>query len=367
MDKTSYKNQIIWGTSLFMMIFVSANIAFELGGKLTSGVSISKVAAVSEVVVPEAIDTPVVAAPVIVTEVPVTPVAEKVEVKNIKLAFVGDIMLDRGVKDSVYKNFAGDYNQLLSKVKNQLRNYNLLYGNLEGPVSDRGTNGYALYSFRFEPKVVPVLKEAGFDVLSLSNNHVFNWGEVAFTDTLQALSEMGIIYSGGGFVGAKAYQEKVINVEGVKIAFLSFSQIKDGGVASDSLTPGIALISEKDVQESVSRVKGDSDLVVVAFHFGEEYQTEPNEYQKKYAELAIDSGASLVVGNHPHVVQTFEQYKNTYIIYSLGNFIFDQYFSPETMSGGLLEVEVNPESKKIEKATLKKILINKKYQVESIE
>jgi poly-gamma-glutamate synthesis protein (capsule biosynthesis protein) len=93
---------------------------------------------------------------------------------------------------------------------------------------------------------------------------------------------------------------------------------------------------------------------------------EPNEYQKKVARLAVDAGADLVVGSHPHVMQTLGQYKEKYIIYSLGNFIFDQNFSMETMEGGLLEVEVNPNSKQIEKVSLKKVLLNSKFQIESI-
>ena len=81
----------------------------------------------------------------------------------------------------------------------------------------------------------------------------------------------------------------------------------------------------------------------------------------------MDSGADLIIGSHPHVVQTVEKYKNAYITYSLGNFIFDQHFSPETMEGGLLEVEVNPNTKLIEKVNLKKVQLNKFFQIESIE
>jgi len=292
-----------------------------------------------------------------------------VEVKkvNIKMAFVGDIMLDRGVKSSVGKNFAGDYKQLFFNVSDQLRNYDILVANLEGPISNQGTDIGGIYSFRFEPRVVPVLKEIGFDVLSLANNHILNWDYPALVDTCELLTEEEIIYIGAGLTGEEAYSGKIIEKEGVKTSFLSFSEFTAGETFASSSKPGIAIISEKNVQTSISQAKLEADLVFVSFHFGEEYEKEPNLYQKKYAKLAIDSGADLIIGHHTHVIGKLDQYKNTYIIYSLGNFIFDQYFSPETMRGGLLEVEINSEYKKIEKVNLKMVQLNKMFQIESIE
>lgn len=286
--------------------------------------------------------------------------------ENLKLAFVGDLMLDRGVKYFVYKNFNGDYSELFAKVKTHLQSYDLLFANLEGPISDRGQNAGSIYSFRFEPKVIPVLKNVGFDIFSVTNNHIFNWGQDAFTDTLQSLTANDITCVGGGSTGSEAYAGKIIDIRGVRIAFLAFSEFSDGEITASSTWPGITIISDEAVKNAVTQAKENAELVVVSYHFGEEYQGAPNDYQKKYAELAIDSGADLVIGHHPHVVQTLELYKNTYIIYSLGNFIFDQYFSEATMQGGLLEVEVSPESKKIEKVNLKKVLLNKYYQIESI-
>ncbi len=292
-----------------------------------------------------------------------------IEVKkaNIRLAFVGDMMLDRGVKISVNKNFAGDYRQLFIKVFDQLKNYDILIANLEGPISNLGTDIGGIYSFRFEPKVVSILKEVGFDVFSLANNHILNWDYPALIDTCKLLAEENIIYIGAGLTGEEAYSSKILIKEDVKIAFLSFSEFTAGGTIPDSEKPGIAVISEKNIQKSIFKAKKESDLVIVSFHFGEEYKKEPNSYQKKYAEFAIDSGADLIIGHHTHVVGELVQYKNVHIIYSLGNFIFDQYFSSETMQGGLLEVEINSKNKKIGKVILKKVNLNKFYQIENIE
>jgi poly-gamma-glutamate synthesis protein (capsule biosynthesis protein) len=342
---TSFKKQFIWSFGFFILIFLSLNIFFNLSSKLINKNAVSNAGGALRVVSPSPIETK----------------------NNLRLAFVGDIMLDRGVKYFVNRDFGGDYNELFVKVGPQLQGYDLLFGNLEGSISDKGIDEGGLYSFRFDPKVLPVLKKAGFDIFSVANNHSFNWGEAAFADNLRLLSGAGMNYVGGGLSGTEAYQEKVINIDGIKIAFLAFSDFKAGGLISTSTRPGMAVISEEAVQKGIAHARLTADLVVVSYHFGEEYQVEPNSYQRKYANLGIDAGADLIVGHHPHVVQTLEQYKGKYIIYSLGNFIFDQYFSPETMQGGLLEVEVNPNTKLIEKAILKKVQLNNLYQIESIE
>lgn len=290
-----------------------------------------------------------------------------VENEFVTLAFVGDLMLDRGVKYMVNKYFDSAYAELFSKVETRLQDYDFLFGNLEGPVSEKGTDQGGIYSFRMSPKILPVLKNAGFDLFSLANNHIYNWGPVAFEDTLGQISLNNLKYSGGGFSGPETYSGASFDIAGVKITLLSFSEFTAGGISSTSTKSGIATISEDNIKNFVSEAKLRSDLVIVSFHFGEEYQKIPNDYQIKHAHLAVDSGADLIIGHHPHVVQTLEQYKNSFIIYSLGNFIFDQYFSPETMNGGLLEVKVNVKSKKIENVTLKKVSLNKFYQIESIE
>lgn len=268
-------------------------------------------------------------------------VSSRDNVQDIKLAFVGDIMLDRGVESSVYKNFNGNYAELFTKVTPTLKSYDVLFGNLEGPVSDKGVDSGNIYSFRMEPVVLLALKNAGFDAFSLDNNHILNYGLEALEDTKARLKENNLPFGSQSFV-----------LKGVKIIILTFNQFDN-------------LDLEKMKQEIVT-AKLNNDLVITYFHFGDEYIPEPSDYQKITAKSAIEAGADLVIGSHPHVVQTLEVYSGKYIMYSLGNFVFDQYFSLETMQGGLLEVEINPNNKLIEKVSLKKVLLNKKYQIESI-
>jgi len=282
--------------------------------------------------------------------------------KKITLGFVGDIMLDRGMKSSVEKYGNGDYIFAFEKIKDYLNSFDILFGNLEGPISDKGTLSGSIYSFRMEPRSAMSLKEAGFDILSVANNHMGDWGRVAIEDTFQNLENAGIIFSGGGENKGEAYEIKTISKGGTKIAYLSFSEFGKGYLEATDSFAGIAVISDEKLKSGIERAKSENDIVIISFHFGIEYKKEPNNYQKSMAHMAIDYGADLVVGHHPHVVETIEKYKDRYIAYSLGNFVFDQHFSKETMEGLVLRATV--ENKKITDVSSDKIVINKYYQPE---
>lgn len=284
---------------------------------------------------------------------------------SIKIAFVGDIMLDRGVKQKVEKEGGGDYNFVFAAIRRDLERYDFIIGNLEGPVSNIGIDKKNLYSFRMNPKIISVMKEVGFTTVSVANNHMGDWGIEAMEDTFYNLEKGGIKVIGGGNNLDDAIKPKILEKNGVSIAILAFSQFGNRDYGATDENPGIAIISETNLRKGIDLVRENSDIVVVNFHFGDEYQEKQNSYQEKYAKMAIDFGADLVVGHHPHVVQPVEQYKNTYIAYSLGNFVFDQYFSLETMEGGLLEVII--EDKKISSVKMKKINMNDNYQPSLIE
>ena len=118
--------------------------------------------------------------------------------KKIHLGFVGDIMLDRGVKNNTNGRRSGNYIFPFEKMKDYLKSFDILFGNLEGPISDNGASEGTIYSFRMEPRSANSLKEAGFDILSVANNHMGDWGKIAMKDTFQNLKSVGVIYSGGG-------------------------------------------------------------------------------------------------------------------------------------------------------------------------
>ncbi len=282
--------------------------------------------------------------------------------QKISLGFVGDIMLDRGVKTSVEKNFNGEYARLFDNL-GFLKNYDILFGNLEGPVSDKGNNVGSKFSFRMDPKVLDVLKDAGFDTLSFANNHVGDWNKAAFLDTLARLEEKGLNPVGAGKNKRDAEDVRIIEVNGTKIGYLGFSDVGPDWLAATDANAGILLGKDKNLVNIIKNADPKVDVLVVSFHWGEEYQKH-SARQEMLAHQAIDAGAEIVAGGHPHVMQDIEKYHNGIIAYSLGNFIFDQYFSTDTMQGMLLEVDIV--NKKLGGYTKKVIKLNKFFQPESV-
>ena len=281
----------------------------------------------------------------------------------VTLLFGGDIMLDRGVKNSVLKNFNGDYSKMFEKI-DILKNADIVFANLEGTASDLGADKHNLYSFRMDPSVVPALKGSGFDVLNLANNHIGDWGHEAFTDTLSRLEENEIAYTGGGINKAQAEKPTIVERNGMKIGYLGFSDVGPDSMQADENNAGILLASDPNFDAIISNASKQVDYLIVTFHFGTEYQKKHNARQELLAHKAIDDGAKIVIGSHPHVVEDTENYKNGYIAYSLGNFVFDQYFSKDTMQGLLLQIKLSKDgSMTVQKNTMQ---LNKVFQPDKI-
>lgn len=266
---------------------------------------------------------------------------------------VGDIMLDRGVEYMT----EGDFKFPFLKIKDCLHKADLLFGNLESVISDKGENVGSIYSFRAEPEAIEGLVFAGFDIISAANNHAFDYGRTALEDSLKRLKEAGIEYVGAGFSEDEVKSGILIEIKEAKIGFLAYTDQGSEYWEAKGDSSGIGWIRES-IKEDIQNME--SDLIFVSFHFGEEYQKEPSEKQEYFAKLAIDSGADLVIGHHPHVTQPVVKYKNGWIAYSLGNFVFDQYFSEETMTGLILEVLI--EDKEIKKVDSKEFKMTEFYQ-----
>lgn len=258
--------------------------------------------------------------------------------KQVTINFVGDIMVDRGVRSRVENIFAGDYGQLFSQIPD-LKTGDILFGNLEGPMSDRGENVGSIYSFRMNPQVLPTFVSAGFDVLSVANNHSGDWTVEAFADTVRRLRQVAIGAVGGGLNQAESKSPVIIEKNGLKVGFVGFTDVGPNWLTAGLENPGI-LIVDDNFSKIINEASRLVDVLVVSIHFGNEYEKTPSERQQTLARTAIDSGARVVAGHHPHVTQPVEEYRDGLIAYSLGNFIFDQNFSVETMSGMILDVIV---------------------------
>lgn len=252
---------------------------------------------------------------------------------------VGDIMLSRDVASKMYANQKDSY-WPFRNLENELRwDVDFNFGNLESPFS--GTDEYKFQSqfiFNSPTWALPGLIQYNFNVLNLANNHILNQGIEGLTYTKKVLQENNLKALGVGENQDDAWKGQVFSIKGVRVGFIgaTYAAITPDGFIDGQHT---ARIKDKDrLAESVKELRSRSDFIVVTMHAGEEYTREPNYEQTGFARAAIDAGADLVIGAHPHWIQTIEQYKGKQIFYSLGNFVFDQMWSQDTREGLVLKI-----------------------------
>lgn len=278
------------------------------------------------------------------------------------LVAVGDISFARKIARYIEQNGL-DYP--LAKVTAYLKSADLAFANLESPISDRGTPlpNKGIW-FRAKPETIQCLTDAGIDVVNLANNHILDYDQPAFQDTMTALRQHGIGFCGAGQNLADARKPYIVDQNGTKVAFLGYSELAEifwvwsdpkPFVATDQ-RPGVAPLHVDKILEDIAAAKQQADIVVVTLHWGVEYTDIPTEEQRKIAHRIIDGGADVILGGHPHVTQGFEVYKGKLIAYSLGNFVFDQTHRPNTESV-ILELAVAEK-------TVKKALIHPAYIVD---
>jgi D-alanyl-D-alanine carboxypeptidase/poly-gamma-glutamate capsule biosynthesis protein CapA/YwtB (metallophosphatase superfamily) len=273
--------------------------------------------------------------------------------ENFSMLFVGDIMMDRGIRKTVETVGKGNYSYPFDKIRDFITGADLAFANLEGPISDQGENHGSIYSFRMDPASTKAIYDAGFDILSLANNHMGDYGRQAMEDTMRRLRRAGVAYTGAGWNSTEARQPTIIERAGERVGFLGFSDVGPAWMEAGDALSGILLADPAQVTDAVRQARGKVDILVVSFHFGEEYHTVSSARQKELARAAIDAGANIVIGHHPHVAEEVEEYHGGVIAYSLGNFVFDQAFSPDTKEA--LMVELDMKAKKVE--VIKKIPI----------
>lgn len=294
-------------------------------------------------------------------------ILEATQTKNkddISLLFVGDIMLSRGVANQIEKY--SDPNYPFLKIADTIESADFSFANLENPVSSQGENQGSVYSLRANPESVAGLKFAGFDGLFLANNHILDWGRIALEDTIDLLEKGGISPVGVGRNEAEANSPLVINFRNTKIAFLSYTTLYPKSLWAKGDESGISSFDMIRIRNEIEKLKssGAAHIVVVSFHWGDEYEDHSNSEQKRIARSLIDAGADLIVGHHPHVIQEIERYRNGWIAYSLGNFVFDQNFSADTKRGLILKAMI--QNKKISTLESQYVEINSTFQPEAL-
>jgi len=244
------------------------------------------------------------------------------------LLFVGDIMLSRSVGEAMVAR--NDWAWPFKLSAQATAAADIAFGNLETTISDRGRQLGCGYCFRADPRAVGGLRAAGFDVLSVANNHIWDYGPDAFADTLRHLSAADIAPVGAGRAPI------LRTVAGTRVAYLAYTDL----LPASACAGGVNCYDPVRMRDDIASASAAADVVVVSFHTGTEYQP-PDDRQRRIYRAAVDAGADLIIGHHPHVVQGTERYHGGFIAYSLGNFVFDQTFSEATMTGMLLTATVS--------------------------
>ncbi|MEK7097968.1 MAG: CapA family protein [Patescibacteria group bacterium] len=255
------------------------------------------------------------------------------EAKKIRMVFFGDLMLDRNVGAQIKKT--GLHYLFEELEKNGLfSGFDLVSANLEGAVTENGGH-YApvnAYDFAFNPSLISELKKYDFSFFNLANNHFTDQGERGTGETRENLDRLSFGFSGCADRQVGDCSTKIIEVGGKKIGMAGFSMV-------------YGLLDNEKAKEEIAELKNNSDLVIVNAHWGEEYTHHFNKHQEKLGHDLIDAGADMIIGHHPHVVQGVEIYKDKPIFYSLGNFVFDQYFSADTQEELAIEINFSDDKK----------------------
>ncbi len=238
----------------------------------------------------------------------------------ITLVAVGDIQLGRGV-GKIIKREGPDYP--FRQVAPMLRGADITFGNLECALSGSGQPLPKRFSFKADLAAASGLAAAGFDVLSLANNHSLDCGRAALAETVAVLSKHVVKAVGVGRSAKEAAASVIVERKGLHIAFLARTAVAPEGIIYREDSPGPAPLEIEKIEQEVRTARGQADFVVVSLHWGVEYARQPQEAQRRLARRLIDAGACLVVGHHPHTRQPMERYRGGLIAYSLGNFVFD--------------------------------------------
>jgi poly-gamma-glutamate synthesis protein (capsule biosynthesis protein) len=261
--------------------------------------------------------------------------------REIILCAVGDILLDRGVGDRI----DDDYDYPYRKVKHVFEGADITFGNLECPITTEGTPALkkSILLFKANPESTPAIKEAGFDILNLANNHTMDYDTKGIINTMNILKDFNIDFIGAGHNYNEGRKPFYIKKNGCKVGFLGYSVFPPEGYISFIDRPDVAKVDFDTLGDEIKSAKKNCDFLIVSFHWGKEYEFYPGSMQKDIAHTVIDSGGDLVLGHHPHVLQGVERYKEGLIFYSLGNFIFDRQIPNGTDETIIVKLKIKDE------------------------
>lgn len=249
---------------------------------------------------------------------------------EVQMTFVGDIMTGRYVQ--VYGERSG-FSRIFGNLPQLWQNSSLVFANLECAVVNGDPDDYPRadkLTISSSREGVKAAVDAGINVFSLANNHAVDYGRVALRETVEYLSSLGVDYAGAGRDWEEAPSYKILDANGVKVGFVAGTNFVPAGFAATNDDYGVSSSFNSRFFENVQKSVRESDVTVVYIHFGKENVANQTDDEVRLAHKLIESGADIVIGSHPHVLQPVEIYENQknhnkgIIFYSLGNFIFDQ-------------------------------------------
>lgn len=264
---------------------------------------------------------------------------------QITIAFAGDILFDAqyAVMSAMLQNGGDISTAIAPELIEEMQNADIMMLNNEFSYSDRGTPTEGKqFTFRAKPSYVSYLDDLGVDLVSLANNHAYDYGEAAFLDTLTTLEEAGITYVGAGRNLEEARRPVYYIIDNMKIAFVSATQIErldnpDTKGATDSSAGVFRCWNGDNLIETVKEAKENSDFVIVYLHWGTENEVNIDWAQEKQAPEVASAGADLIIGDHPHCLQQISVVQGVPVIYSLGNF----WFNSKTVDTGMVKVTLS--------------------------
>ena len=259
-------------------------------------------------------------------------------VRPLVLDAVGDITFGEQVGPAVLR-YGGGYPW--AAVAGTLRRADITTGNLETAISRAGVAAEKQYAFRGPPEALPPMRSsAGFDVLTLANNHSVDFGRGALLDTLRFVRAAGIKPIGAGATAAAAHRPALVDAGGIRIAFLGYSDVNPFGFPAEGSSPGTARAELASIATDVRAARRRADVVVCFFHWGTELHPAPEPRQQQFAAACLQAGAQVVLGAHPHVFgSVIRPGSRTLVAWTLGNFVFPS--SGLTARTGILQLHVD--------------------------
>lgn len=253
--------------------------------------------------------------------------SEYTEERLVKGTVFGDMMFGRAIKD---RSESTDYSEVLDNVSSIWSDSDYVCGNLECALLDNPsqfTKNEKEIHINAETRTVNILKDNGFTLVNLANNHLADFCSEGVVSTLNTLKNAGLKYVGAGANLEEASKYDIQEVNGVKIATVSVSDIIPKNFSAKDDKAGILSTNNMRYYQAVREASEVADLVIVNIHWGVEYALNETEQQRQLARNLINFGADIIIGSHPHVLQPVEKYKDGIIFYSMGNFVFDQGWS----------------------------------------